>query len=93
MRELERWISSDGAAQIVIERDRFLLARLLQLAKPFELGFERRGLALQRFLIARPAPPERAPAPSDCAAYSRISRLRTSGPLAFLRPPVSMRPL
>ena len=81
------------AADIVIERNRFLLARLLQLAEPFQFRFERRGLTLQSFLIAHLCRRARAPAPTSCAAYSRISRLSTRGPLAFLRPPVSMRPL
>ena len=40
-----------GAAAFVIERDGVFLAGLLQLAEPFEVGFERGGLVLQGFLF------------------------------------------
>ena len=91
MRELARLNLFGRTAQVVIERYSFLLARLLQLAETLELGFQRRGFALQSFLSAAPLASGALPL-ANCSAYSRSSRFRTSGPLDFLRPPVSMRP-
>ncbi len=64
MRELERLISSAARRMIVIERNRFLLARLLQLAQPLQLRFKRARFLLQRFVALDLLQPARAPAPS-----------------------------